>query len=263
MFFLKLKDLHNHTEFSFDSEAKLDDLCKAAINRGLDAIAVTNHLDLDCIRKGMYDPYDGVSDSADIFRAAEKYNGDIRVIRGLEFGQPVSYSDEFEDIKKEYGIELVLGSIHNLKDCPDFYYFDFKLMEERQIKYWFERYLDEILQMVSEVKIDILTHLGYPIRYMRRNGKNIDPMLFSDKYLQIFKKIIEKGIALEVNVSDLKNGMDHESMPSDRIIRLYRECGGRAVSVGSDSHIASYCGIGIAETYDKLKKIGFEQINEF
>lgn len=41
-----LMDLHNHCEFSFDSETPMEDNVEKAVEMGLDYISITDHLDL-------------------------------------------------------------------------------------------------------------------------------------------------------------------------------------------------------------------------
>ncbi len=260
---MKLKDLHNHTHFSFDSEAGIDELCMKAIDMGLDTIAITNHFDYDCIKKKLYEEYDGFGDTDEIEAAKERYKGKLRILRGIELGQPHTYTDEVDGIIQKYKVEYLLCSLHNLKDAPDFYYFNFEIMEDMQIRAWFDRYLDETYQMVSTVRMDTLAHIGYPLRYIKRAGRALDVMQYKDKYEKIFKKVIEKNISLEVNTSGLRKAFDMDTTPGRDIIRLYRECGGRRVSIGSDAHVAKDTGAFVEEMYKELSGIGFTEINEF
>ena len=46
-------DFHIHTDFSFDSKEKIDNVCLSAVNAGLSAIAITNHYDHDGIEDGI------------------------------------------------------------------------------------------------------------------------------------------------------------------------------------------------------------------
>lgn len=42
-----LCDSHMHTEFSTDSEAPVRSMLDAAVERGLDSVCITDHMDLD------------------------------------------------------------------------------------------------------------------------------------------------------------------------------------------------------------------------
>ncbi|MBO7254451.1 MAG: hypothetical protein J6V36_04025 [Clostridia bacterium] len=50
-------DFHIHTNFSFDSKEKIENVCVAAFNSGLSSIAITNQYDHDGIEEGLYSEY--------------------------------------------------------------------------------------------------------------------------------------------------------------------------------------------------------------
>jgi predicted metal-dependent phosphoesterase TrpH len=62
-------DFHLHTEYSYDATAAVEDILKAAVARGVTAIAVTDHHNMDGFKETT--------------RVAKKYPG-VRVILGME-----------------------------------------------------------------------------------------------------------------------------------------------------------------------------------
>jgi histidinol-phosphatase (PHP family) len=46
-------------------------------------------------------------------------------------------------------------------------------------------------------------------------------------------------------------------MPTPDLVKLYRECGGEIITLGSDSHIARDIGAGIKEGMEILEAAGF------
>ena len=71
--------------------------------------------------------------------------------------------------------------------------------------------------------------------------------------------MIKNNTSLEINASTVWKGYGF-TMPSEELIRLYYECGGRLITVGSDAHSADNVGGGIAETYGMLKRVGFKTV---
>ena len=47
-----LCDMHTHSHHSFDAKNSVDEMCRAAIGRGLAAMAVTDHCEAPFIRFG-------------------------------------------------------------------------------------------------------------------------------------------------------------------------------------------------------------------
>ena len=65
----------------------------------------------------------------------------------------------------------------------------------------------------------------------------------------------EKGF--EVNTSSHRYGLK-DSQPSRDILKLYKELGGKIITIGSDSHKIEYLGAYINEAKELLKELGFE-----
>ena len=254
-----LSDLHTHTHYSFDSEEPGEHSCEAAIAQGLTAIAITNHCDYDCILSGIYPSYDFEADRREIVMLREKYSGKLRVLYGIEAGQPQLYPAALKQMIETYSFEYVLGSIHNLKDVPDFAFLNFTEMPQRQIESLFQRYLTEYDQMVNCPGITAAAHLTYPLRYIHHYGRELELEPFYPQIEEIFRDMIRNGVMLEINTSGLRQGLGC-TMPDSELVALYYACGGRAVTIGSDAHRACDIGAGISETAEMLKKIGFTQI---
>lgn len=55
------------------------------------------------------------------------------------------------------------------------------------------------------------------------------------KVREIFKHLLDKDMVIEINTSSLRKGHS-ETMPGDELLALYKDCGGRYTTVGSDAH---------------------------
>ena len=93
----------------------------------------------------------------------------------------------------------------------------------------------------------------HPRRYEEKY-KELNP----EKYQGDIEKIIQKGIALEVNTSSF--GILNDFMPSVDILKKYRDMGGYLITLGSDAHVAKNASLYFGEAIDALKKIGFKNI---
>ena len=49
---MKICDMHTHSDNSFDAKSSVDEMCLAAIERGLYALAITAHCESPFIRFG-------------------------------------------------------------------------------------------------------------------------------------------------------------------------------------------------------------------
>ena len=105
---------------------------------------------------------------------------------------------------------------------------------------------------------DSLAHLIYPLRYMRRDGQALTMAPFEEQVRALFTQIARTGHALEVNTW---KGVDIEAwLP---LLRWYRECGGRYITLGSDAHAPADVGKGIPEVIELLKAAGFGHVTTY
>ena len=247
-----LADLHTHSCFSFDGapEATLDALCEAAIERGLSHLAVTDHCDINGEIEGIYAVLDKDAVFDAVCKAKKKYSDRLTVLFGVELGQAYQYPKESRELLNRFPYDIVLGSLHNLRGEQDFYYMDYSTLTDTQIADLFDRTLNETMELLDFGGIHVLTHLTYMHRYVRRGGKDIDFAPFHDKFTALLKKVIEKGVALELNTSALPLTRGGVFSPTEEILSLYRSLGGRLISLGSDAHAPS----NIAQHFDAAKK---------
>lgn len=254
-------DGHTHTYYSYDGFESAEQICLAAIARGLDEISVTDHYDIDCDILELYPKYRADEAKKEILEAAGKYSDKIKVTYGIELGQPHYYPNEAREFLKKCDFEYVIGSVHNLRNTPDPAMIKFDIMTEKHINTMFEAMINELFELVKIEGISTVAHITYMHRYVKLAGKDLNLKKYYDIFTHFFKIIIEKGIALELNVSTLhKFGM---SMPDTDIMKLYRHCGGELVTVGSDAHKAENIGISVRDGYKILKDIGFEYVTTF
>lgn len=253
-------DTHVHSTYSFDGHDTVDAVCLAAIGKGLGSIVFTDHCDIDCEIQGIYAPLKYAEAIADIEMAKEKYRGKLEIGCGIELGEPYSAPAEAAGVLGR-NYDLVLGSVHNLRDTPDFCYMNYKNMPVGLLDFLADRYTDDLIKLASYGGIDVVTHPTYPSRYMRRQGINYDMMKFRDKYEVFFRLLIENGKALEYNVSGIRRG--ELPSPTADFLGMYRDLGGELIAVGSDAHYAKDVGADVKDAYALLSSLGFRYVTAY
>lgn len=241
-------DLHTHTTFSFDGypEASVDAMCRSAIEHGLTHLAITDHCDINGEVEGLYAVLDKEAVFAAVTEAKRKYADRLTVLFGVELGQATQYPKEAKALLAKYPYDIVLGSLHNLANTPDFCFMgginpqypapQLADMTDAEIAALFDRVLDESTALLDFDGIHVLTHLTYMHRYVLKAGRQMDFAPFTPKLTALFEKMIAKGIALELNTSTLTED-GGVTMPTAELLTLYRRCGGQLISVGSDAHV--------------------------
>lgn len=259
-----LCDVHSHTKISPDSHAPLADMARAAVSAGLRELCVTDHCDLLDLNGDPVTSFDWAA-AMEQYRAVKGTLGDRLTLRlGIELGSTPYDPDTARAILAGGGDELdfVLGSLHNwigAEGSIDLYNTDFtgnpalarKAMESTLDHTW-------TLVMKCPDCYDSLAHVNYPLRYIHRDGIDLSLADWEDRVRAIFTEVAKTDHAMEVNTH---HGLDLDSWPT--ILRWFKECGGKLVTVGSDAHRPKDVARGIPEALDMLKTAGFDYVTTF
>lgn len=254
-------DLHVHTSFSFDGERALSalDTANAAYEKGLSCVALTDHLDVNSEVEHLYAHIDLDKRRTECLAAKEQLKGKIKVLHGIELGQPTQYPVQARNYLDTYGFDFVLGSLHNVKNTPDFALIDYSQYNEEDLIRLWEVYLAELYELTLFDGIHSIAHLTYPLRYYKKQNFTVDLSKYTVSLCQILKSIVQRGMFLEVNSSGFRNGMD-APLPDEFVLSLYHRVGGRVITVGSDSHTPSDIGADF-DALERYIKYDFEIFN--
>ena len=269
-----LIDCHTHCRFSPDGKDEPAALAEKAVELGLTAWALTDHCECNTwFEPEHYGINSTTADSEEILmynccklhddskepvsRLTDLLDGRINFVRGVELGQPLQAPDVAEQIIADDELDFIIGSLHNNKGVPDFYFLKYDEMSVEKILALLDDYFAQVLEMCRWGKFDVLGHLTYPLRYI--TGKyniSVDMGRYRDICAQIFKTLIGSGKGIEINTSSLFT--DYKTtMPDKQMLELYKDLGGEVLSLGSDAHCAEKIGQGIEIGAQLAKECGF------
>ena len=271
-----LADYHVHTEFSDDSVFALEDVCALAIERGIDEICITDHVDYDV--RPDWDEYRRDPSCAKIFEgkpsinvdyeryfpaieaARERFAPTLAVKTGMEFGVQSHTAERFHALFEQHADawDFIILSIHQVGN-EEFWNGTFqkgRTQDEYNMQYY-----EEMLRVVQRFDDwSVLGHLDLIKRYDAagpwpdENARDI--------VAEIMKEAIRRGKGIELNTSSIRYGLS-DLTPSEDILRLYRDLGGRILSIGSDSHKPEHLGAHIPMMRERLQAIGFTEFCTF
>lgn len=262
---MRYADQHVHTACSRDSDVPMRVMAENARARGMAAICFTDHIDMADAVTGANDPdYPALWDAGRAMRRELRENPTegIELRFGMELGEALQMPELSRKAAEEEELDFVLGSLHNLPDTPDFYFY--RYTSEAECRALNHRYLAALRALADFPAFDVMAHVGYTARYMRRAGftERIEADgEYRDELADILSALISQGRGIEVNASGLRTG--DTTYPSESILRLYRDLGGEVLTVGGDAHKASDVGVGIPEAYELLRSLGFRYVAEF
>lgn len=272
-----IADYHVHTEFSDDSDYVMEQVVKDAITMGLDEICFTDHVDYGIkndwdnqieikYREGnpnepenmpvmnvnyplYYETYQNL---------VKEYGDKITLKLGLEFGMQAHTIEQYEKLFARYPFDFIILSVHEIED-KEFWTQDFQRGKTQQE--YNERYYEELLYLVQNYHhYSVLGHMDLIIRYDEAGiylFEKLKPII-----TEILKTVISDGKGIEVNTSSHRYGLS-DLTPSRNILKLYKELGGRIITIGSDSHKKEHLGAYIEETKQELKALGYKEYCTF
>lgn len=278
-------DFHMHSEFSSDSDTKMDAMIERAIELGLSEICFTDHMDYDfpkiIIDKTNPNSYlDFLFDPSKYVTTLEslkkKYCDKIKIRIGVELGLQAHIQAEVSTLMNFYDFDFVIGSSHLLYRNDPYYdsfwnqlgydYEDVNSTSDFNAKIVKKVIQDYFLDIRNNIDLfscfQVYGHLDYVVRYAPGNGRFYHVEEHMDLIDEILRKIITSGRGIELNTSGLKNGLG-QANPHSKILRRYHELGGEIITVGADAHTPEYVGYHFEKAEKLLRESGFEYYTTF
>ncbi len=268
-----LTDCHTHTEISPDSDAALFSMCQKAQELGLQAYAVTDHIEL-CryYPQGYYQAKP--RNEEDFFDYAARWeqsmqqntlakallSGKLNFISGIELGEPNADFSLAESLYQDKRLDFVIASLHELPDKLDFYFLDYQQEDTDRL---LEAYFSVLLEISRKDCFDVLGHVTYPLRYIAGDaGIPVNMELYHEMLAECFKAVIQNGKGIELNTSGYRQKYG-KPFPDEELLKLYRDLGGKILTLGSDAHKPEDLGSGIAQGTKLAQSCGFDRICYF
>lgn len=233
-----LSDSHTHCRHSHDTDYAPELMLNAAIAKGAEYYAFTDHDDRDYYytlpEYGEMPQLDVENHIAEILELKKVYSDKIYVGLGIECSYaPNAYTRYIEDLNMTDEWDVILNSVHTV-DGHDVYYPSYFELYGREHAY--TRYLECVIESLNvPYPYDVIAHLGYVTRkapYGENNSLTMHE--FGDYIDVILKGIIDKGVSLEINTHAKNTGEDF--LPNFEIVKRYIELGGKDFTFGSDAH---------------------------
>ena len=263
-----LIDSHSHSKNSPDAVHSVEKMCEKAISLGVSHYTITDHVECNALQWDPDHP-DGKApffkdifegSMKDIYSAKEKYADSLHLFAGVELGEPCHCPEITKQYANDKRLDFIIGSIHQIREHRDFYFLDYN---EYSIPKLLDTYFKEIYETCLWNGADVIGHLTYTLRYMQgEQGHIVDLKPFEEIIRESFKILVQNGKGIEVNTSGIRQKYG-EFFPSEYFVKMFKECGGEIITVGSDSHCTDDLAKGIPQAIEMIKHCGFKYISYF
>ncbi|GHV53460.1 histidinol phosphate phosphatase [Synergistales bacterium] len=245
-------DSHVHSRNSHDGRDSVDALCEAAIAKGLAGIAITDHCDAARDPRGCVKVKDAVV--RDVRAARGRFGDALMIAAGVELGEPHRNIATAKEIASDPDLDFVIGSLHMLRDTEDFYYIDY---DREDLDCLLRRYYDELTELCECGVCDVVGHINYQARYMNaRQRARVDWTRYYPELEKVLSSCARRGMGMEINTSGLRAGVG-DTLPGADAIKMFKDAGGRIITIGSDAHTAEAIGSHARDAADSIAAAGF------
>ena len=257
-------DNHVHSRWSWDTaeSSTMERECRAAIERGIPAVAFTEHVDFTDWSPGDRGsalsvgdrpgvaPLDLAGYSADIAQCRSMFP-ELRILSGIEAGEPHYFPASVAALLGAGAFERVLGSLHAIPWQGRLEWVNAELFSRLEPHDLMDRYFTDMVTLVQGCDVfTVLAHCDYPRRYWPAERSGAYPERdFEEHYRTVFRALASSGRALEINTRSPLASVD--------LIRWWWEEGGDAVSFGSDAHAPERVGDQFEVAVDIVEAAGF------
>ena len=241
-----LADYHVHCMFSDDSWYIPAKVCTDAWKNNLDEICFTDHVDYGIkpdwdqaltakVMEGqrvVNVDYDAYFPCIEALR--DEWAGRLTIKRGLELGVQTHTIPQFNALWDKWRdhLDFTLLSIHQVGDL-EFWTGEFQ--EGRSQEEYNRAYYQELYDVTTSFEHwSVLAHIDLIKRY--DPAGILDFPANKDLVAATLEHVIKVGKGIELNTSSVRYGLK-DSEPAEEILRLYKDLGGKIITLGSDSHV--------------------------
>ncbi|MBQ3089955.1 MAG: histidinol-phosphatase HisJ family protein [Oscillospiraceae bacterium] len=221
-------DYHMHTFFSFDGEASAEQSALSAMNKGLDEICFTDHLDFD-LHPVVHLP-DFSARAEEIRRLRALFPGlTIRLGAEVSLRDPLC-AQQAREAMAGHEFDFIIGSVHTVDGISAWAdaYYEGKSQQEA-----YQLYVETIWRALPTLpEMNVLGHFDFVAKYAPYPDRALRLSHAPEIFDLIFRQLAEEGKAMEINTAswqqDAPWGLD--------IFTRFRQLGGQFVTIGSDTH---------------------------
>ena len=255
-------DIHIHSDYSHDSTSTISEIYQAALEKGMDVVCITDHCDIypghdvQALLEYRKQVVEGIAQKIQGFSGVE-------ILTGVELGGGFIEPGIARAVISSQPYDLVIGSVHGIMfrgQRMSTSKFDFGSVDQETMLEYLDGYMDAAIYIAEKMNVDVLAHLTYIFRYINgKYKKNLDWRIQEDKIRRVFRALIARGIALEINTSCVGSSYD-EWLPAKEIIDLYIEMGGKLFTFGSDAHKSEKIGNEFEAVKNYLRQKGIRYL---
>lgn len=270
-------DLHNHLlGWSPDAGQTWEELSSGMARAGLLGFGISDHYDLGIYtsagQEWTFDADAYLAKFSPYRRSLAQARADRQqgiaqpaFALGVEIGFSRDHLDRIRTLMQK-DFDYFICSVHQIQGVDPY---DDKEPYRQGLLPLYRQYLESIVEAVTTLpQSSVLAHYDFISRYAPQPKSKMYFKGLEGEFETIFQKLIEEGIALEINTGTVaallgKGYSLEEAMPDRNIILRYLDLGGEFFTLTTDSHSPDKHLRLIPETLRYLASLGISRLCHF
>jgi histidinol-phosphatase (PHP family) len=254
-----LCDTHTHTARCGHAGGRDEEYIEGAIARGLNAVAVTDHVPFYWLPPDRHDPTLAMAPEElpryveAVLALKERYRGRIEVLLGLEADYVAGQEERLARLLESYPFDVVLGSVHWLDgwwvDAPSSLP-RYRLGAAEVERIWAE-YARTVIAAAASGLFDVLAHLDLPKKFGFRPS-----LPFAGAQEEVVEAVAAAGCAVELSSAGRRKPVG-EDYPSPELLAALTAAGVPLV-LSSDAHAPAEVGWGFEQLLATARAAGVD-----
>ena len=178
----------------------MEEMCRAALEHGLDEIAITDHFDGHPLDE-CHDFYRPDAYFAELARCRELFAGRLTIRAGIEVGDPHRFGEQLAPTLAAWPYDFAIGSVHWIDDVSPF---GRAFFQSHAADVAWSGYFREARRLAEADLFDVVGHIDM----IKREGTEFYGPFDCQPYAEIVRETLERLIArgkgIEINTSGFR-----------------------------------------------------------
>lgn len=262
-------NFHTHSCYS-DGKSSPEELVNEALRLNLKALGISDHSPVPfknafAIKNEMTDNYVALLKSL-----KEKYKDRIHLYSSMEMEYMSCVKVNFDDYKRQHGLDYLIGSVHLIGDDSDNLWFidgpDPKTYDDGlnrlfggDIRKGVKAFFEQNNKMITTESFDIIGHFDKIKMHNRNRYFTEDETWYRNLVMETLHLIKQKDLIVEINTRGIYKGRYNGFYPSEWLFKKMKELE-VPVIISSDAHHFSEIVSCFDEAENALKAAGYKEV---
>lgn len=265
---------HSHCTYC-DGKSTMEQMVLAAIDKGFTDWGFSSHAPVPFENHFAIAKENVPSYIHEFERLKTLYGESLDLHIGMEMDFITDIQENIETQAKEYGLEYIIGSVHQVKQHneseeswfidghdPEVYDEGLRNLFSGDMRAGAEAYFSQQVDMMRKNKIDVIGHCDKIVMHNRERYFTNRTPWYKEMMVWLIEEIAKRGVICEINTRGLYKKRHEDYYPSSYWWKMIKEKNIR-ICLSSDCHRSDETDLYFSDAIELIKQTGFKTLSYF